>query len=265
MAEQICRAGERADRINEDLTLIRKVGGLTFGTDAYLLAAYMRRQSRARAVEFGTGTGVIPLLCASAGRFAHIDALELQPEFAELAVRNVALNRLEDRISVHCADVREITAETLGGEADVVFSNPPYMRTDSGKRNEWDGKYLARHEAAGGIADFCEAARRLLKHGGKFYCVWRPDRLSELMSALAASGLEPKEMTFVHADAQTPPSMFLLMAKKGGAHGLKITPPLLLHPTGGDTAGARPLTETAQKIYDTMSFDTPDEFRRVRS
>ena len=245
MAEQICRAGERADRINEDLTLIRKVGGLTFGTDAYLLAAYMRPQSRARAVELGTGTGVIPLLCASAGRFAHIDALELQPEFAELAVRNVALNHLEDRISVHCADVREITAETLGGEADVVFSNPPYMRTDSGKRNEWNGKYLARHEAAGGIADFCEAARRLLKHGGKFYCVWRPDRLSELMSALA--------------------SMLLLMAKKGGAHGLKITPPLLLHPTGGDTAGARPLTETAQKIYDTMSFDTPDEFRRVRS
>ena len=48
MAEQICRAGERADRINEDLTLIRKVGGLTFGTDAYLLAEIGRASCRER-------------------------------------------------------------------------------------------------------------------------------------------------------------------------------------------------------------------------
>ena len=144
MAEQICRAGERADRINEDLTLIRKVGGLTFGTDAYLLAAYMRPQSRARAVELGTGTGVIPLLCASAGRFAHIDALELQPEFAELAVRNVALNRLEDRISVHCADVREITAETLAARRTWSFPTrricePTAASGTSGTENIWQG------------------------------------------------------------------------------------------------------------------------------
>ncbi len=256
---------EKKEKINEDLWLIRKCGSLTFGTDAYLLAAYMRAKAKGRAVELGCGTGVISLLCASKDRFVHIDALEIQEPFAELAARNVTLNGLEKKITVHCADIRTVFAGDLGGEADVVFANPPYMRTDCGKRNALDSKYIARHEVCGDVTDFCRAAERLLKHGGKFYCVWRPDRLSELMEALRVSGLEAKLMTFVHADAETPPSMMLLAAHKGGSPGLKVTPPLLLHEPPAESGIVRSLSHTAQMIYDTMSFDAPDEFRAVRS
>lgn len=265
MQEIMILADEKKEKINEDLWLIRKCGCLTFGTDAYLLAAYMRAKSKGRAVELGCGTGVISLLCASKERFAHIDALEIQESFAGLAARNVTLNGLEKKITVHCADIRTVSAGDFGGEADVVFANPPYMRADSGKRNTLDSKNIARHEVCGDVTDFCRTAARLLKHGGKFYCVWRPDRLSDLMEALHIAGLEAKLMTFVHADAGTPPSMMLLAAHKGGAPGLKITPPLLLHEVPAESGMARPLSRMAQMIYDTMSFDTPDEFRAVRS
>ena len=129
----------------------------------------------------------------------------------------------------------------------------PYMRTDSGKRNESDGKYMARHEVCGNIGDFCAAAARLLKYGGRFYCVYRPDRLSELMDALHEHHLEPKQMVFVHADAESEPSMVLLLATKGGAPSLRILPPLMLHDST-DKTGVRRLSARAQKIYDTMSF-----------
>ena len=248
------QSGERIDQVNEQLSLIQKQDGLTFGTDAYLLAAFMRPQKRSRAVELGAGTGIISLLCATRARFAHIDALEVQEDFAEMAQRNVALNGLEERMTVRHADVRAIRAEELGGEVDVVFANPPYMRTDSGKRNASDRKNIARHEVCGGVEDFCHAACRLLKHGGKFYCVWRPDRLSDLMAALRAWSLEPKVMAFVHGDAETEPSMVLVSATKGGAAGLRILPPLLLHDTESRGAGKRPLSRRAQAIYDTMSF-----------
>jgi tRNA1Val (adenine37-N6)-methyltransferase len=246
--------GERIDRVNEDLCLIQKKDGLTFGTDAYLLAAFLRPQRKGRAVELGAGTGIVSLLCAARERFAHVDALEIQEDFAQMAMRNVALNHLDGRVTVRHADVREITPEILGGEVDAVFANPPYMRTDSGKRNESDRKNIARHEVCGTVADFCCAARRLLKHGGKFYCVWRPDRLSELMAALNAQGLEPKVMVFVHGDAETEPSMVLVSAIKGGAAGMRILPPLLLHDVTEDRSGKRALTKRAQAIYDTMSF-----------
>jgi len=244
-------ADERLDEVNEHLRLIQKKNGLTFGTDAFLLAAYMRAEPRGVAVELGAGTGIISLLCATRQKFRSIHACEIQEPFAELCVRNAAVNGLSDRIIVHACDLRELSPAAIGREADTVFANPPYMRTDSGKRNEHDEKYIARHEVCGTVSDFCHAAARLLKHGGRFYCVWRPDRLCDLMRALEREGLEPKQMTFVHAHEKAEPSMVLVCAVKGGASSVRISPPLLLQHSAADKA----LSDTAALIYEHMSFE----------
>ncbi len=247
----IVRDDERMDRVNEKIELISKRDGLTFGTDAFLLASFVKPKHRGMAIELGTGTGIVSMLLGARERFAAIYALEIQEDFAELAARNVIHNHMEQRVFVRHADLREVTAADFGGEADAVFANPPYMRTDSGRANASDRKNMARHEVAGGIDDFCAAAGRLLKYGGDFTCVWRPDRLSELMAAMKHHGMEPKTMVFVHAHGQAEPSMMLCSAKKGGAAGMRILPPLMLHESKGSMA----LTERAARIYENMSFD----------
>ncbi len=236
--------------INDGLKLIQKTDGLTFGTDAYLLAAYVRRQTRAVAVDLGSGTGIIPLLMLSRGKVAQVHAVELQPDFAELIGRNAELNGYADKLLPICADVREISADMLGGTVDVVLSNPPYMKP-SGKANESERKNIARHEVAGGIADFCGAAAKILKHGGLFYAVWRPDRLTDLICAMRETGLEPKRMTFVHARAELAPCLVLCEAKKGAASGVYVTPPLIMYSRGSE------YTDTLTKIYETGEFDEP--------
>ena len=253
MKESVLYADERIDRVNENIELIQKKNGLTFGTDAFLLAAYMKGGRQKRAVELGTGTGIISLLCAARERFARIDAFEVQPDFAELAARNAAHNGLDGCVRVHCADVREVSAATLSREVDVVFANPPYMRTDSGERNRSDYKYIARHEVCGTVADFCAAAYRLLRHGGYFYCVFRPDRLSELIVAMESHRLALKSMTFVHAHTDAEPSMVLVRAIKGGAQGMTVTAPLILY----RDAESREMSDEAKQIYETMRFDEP--------
>lgn len=244
---------ERLDQINENLSLLQKKQGLTFGTDAYLLAAYLRPMHRARAADFGCGTGIISLLAQARGKFAHVTAVEVQPGFAELTQRNISLNHMEEKISVLSADVTALRPDDVGGELDVIFSNPPYMRTDSGKRNDADEKYIARHEVCGTVADFCRAAGKLLKHGGLFYLVWRPDRLSELLTALHAAHLEPKRMTAVQADPETAPSMILLECKKGAAPSLYLTPTLMLYRDGPHVI-PRVMSDAASEIYDTCQF-----------
>ena len=52
---------ERLDEINEDLKLIQRKGGLTFGTDAYLLSAFVKKNTSGSCADFGCGTGVISL------------------------------------------------------------------------------------------------------------------------------------------------------------------------------------------------------------
>ncbi len=241
---------ETLTEINDGLNLIQKADGLTFGTDAYLLGAYVRRQSRAVAADLGSGTGVIPLLMLSRKKVASVHAIELQNDFAELITRNAEINGLSNRLIAHCADVRDITEDMLGGTVDVAVSNPPYMKT-SGKANGSERKNIARHEIAGGIGDFCKSAARILKHGGLFYVVWRPDRLCELTNALTAAKLEPKRMTFVHARAELPPCLVLCEAKKGASAGIYVTPPLIMYKH--DSV----YTDTLTKIYETGDFDEP--------
>ena len=242
---------ERLDAVNEKITLIQKKDGLTFGTDAFLLAAFIKPLTRGSAIELGAGTGIISLLLAAREKFSKITAIEIQKDFADLAKRNVELNKLEDKISVICKDIREINSTDIPSEADVVFANPPYMKTNSGKRNQTDYKYIARHEVCGDIDNFCSAAFKMLKHGGKFFVVWRPDRMIDLIASLRNNRLEPKIITFVHADTESAPSMMLVSATKGGASGVTVTSPLILYSDNSK----KEMSEKAKKIYDTMSFE----------
>lgn len=241
---------ETLTEVNENIKLIQKANGLTFGTDAFLLASFIKPQRNAVAVELGGGTGIISLLCASREKFSKIYCLEIQSDFADLISRNAKLNGFDNKVISICNDVRSVKSADVGYEVDTVFSNPPYMKADSGKRNEHDEKYIARHEVCGDINDFCACAKRLLKHGGFFYCVWRPDRLIDLVCAMRENNLEPKEICFVHANTGSAPSMVLVKAKKGASSGAIIYEPLFLNEDDDPKA----LTERAKKIYEECNF-----------
>ena len=245
---------ERLDTVNEEIRLIQKKQGLTFGTDAFLLAAFVKASPKTHVVDLGSGTGILPLLLLAKGKVKHATAVEVQHTFAELVARNAKLNGFSDRITPLCANVKDLRPEMIGGEVGLVISNPPYMKCTSGKRNESEEKYIARHEVCGDIADFCACAARILKHGGKFVCVWRPDRLTDLLFAMHSNHLEPKRMTFVHADSESEPCSVLIEATKGAAPSVRISKPLILYETYKNGEKARQLTPTAQKIYNTCNF-----------
>mgnify|MGYP002537758853 CR=1 FL=1 len=241
---------ERLDAVNDNITLIQKKNGLTFGTDALLLAAFLRGGAKQTALDLGAGTGILSLLCAARGRFAEIYAVEAQAEFCDLIVRNAALNHLDDRIVCVHRDVRKLVPTDIGGECDVVFTNPPYMRAGSGKSNLHDVKTMARHEMLGGIDDFCAAAARNLKYGGLFYAVYRPERTAELFYAMHGVGIEPKRLCAVCPDSDSAPSLILVEGKKGAAAGLIFESPLILYADAAHTA----YTRETQFIYDNGRF-----------
>lgn len=240
---------ERIDEVNEKIRLIQKKEGLTFGTDAYMLAAFVRPEPRARAADLGSGTGIISLLCTAKDKLGHIYAVEIQPEFARLGHRNISVNDFELRITQLCEDIRQIKPESVGGELDVVLANPPYMRSGHGKRCSNDMKSIARHEENGGIDDFCAAAARLLRYGGKFYTVFRPDRLADLMFSLRQNKLEPKRMTFVYPDTASSPSIVLIESRRGGSPSLELTPPLIIYREGSEIK-PRVYTNHAASVYE---------------
>lgn len=240
---------ERLDEINEHLSLIQRKNGLTFGTDAYLLSVFAKSARYGTAVDLGSGTGVISLLCAQKGKYNKIFSVELQSVFAELIKRNVKLNSLEERISVICSDVRDLTQKDTLGEVDAVLTNPPYMKASSGKENECEEKNIARREVVGTIYDFCKAAGKLLKSGGGFYAVYRPERLVDLTDAMKSASIEPKKIVFVHQNTKSEPSLVLVEGKKGASTSVTVTRPLFIYKDG-----TREYTDDMTRIYDEFSM-----------
>jgi hypothetical protein len=111
----ILEEGERLDRVNEKITLIQKKDGLTFGTDAFLLASFIKPLQKGTAVELGAGTGIISLLLAAREKFKHITAFEIQKDFAVLASRNIDFNELGEKVKVIHKDVLLASASDIGG------------------------------------------------------------------------------------------------------------------------------------------------------
>ncbi|MBR3680393.1 MAG: methyltransferase [Clostridia bacterium] len=229
------REGERVDFVNDDLELIQDTEGLTFGTDALLLAGYIEGRHK-YGIELGGGSGIISMLLLTRGRIEKITAVEVQGEYADLIRRNAEHNRLSDRLfSVH-ADVRDFVPE---GECDIVFSNPPYMKAGGGRACDSDKKNIARHEINGSIYDFVRAGARMLKYGGYMATVYRPDRLADLIAAYREAGIEPKRMTLVAANPSAVPSMVLIEGRRGGKSGMKLTRTLFIYRDGDNAEYSR--------------------------
>ena len=224
----------RRDEIGENLTLYQIKDGLLFGTDALKLADFIcgaHMGSYKNAVELGTGSGAISLLLARRGKADRIYAVEILGAYAKLAEHNAECNGLSDKIKIIHGDLRDHDSLCHGGmrisphSADMVFTNPPYLKgASSGKLSATDYKNISRREISCTIHDVLKSAARLLKNGGDFYAVYRPDRLQSLFSAMAGHGITPKKIAFVYANRQKSSSASLVLVKgrQGAKEGLTV-------------------------------------------
>ena len=217
-------------QINGGLTIGEYREGIRFGTDAFLLAEFAReRVGNGACADFGTGSGVLPLLLARHGCKAHFTAVELQEKYARLARENVLRNGFEHQIDVVQGDLRAYRALFGSGSMSAVVSNPPYLPSDCGKKNLSDEKRMAWHDDTLKAHELADAAAWALKSGGKFFCVYLPSRMAGLFCALRARAIEPKRVRLVAPSAEEAPSLFLLEAKKDAAEGLVWMPTLHLY------------------------------------
>jgi len=154
-----------------------------------------------------------------------------------LAERAAAENRLTDRLTFRCIDLRQVRQHFSTGSFDLVVCNPPYYPPASGKVSADNARRTARSETEANLADICAAASYLLRWGGKFCLVHKPERLTDTACALREAGMEPKRLRFVQNRPDTAPSLFLIEGCRGGKPGVDIQPPLLLQTDTGAPTG----------------------------
>lgn len=209
--------------------IIQHPGKFCFGMDAVLLSNFARVKKVERALDLGTGTGIIPILLTAKTEGEHFVGLEIQEESADMARRSVIHNHLEDKIDIVTGDIKEAAGIFGPVSFDVITTNPPYMIGQHGIANVSDAKAIARHEVLCTLDDILRESAKMLKPKGRFYMVHRPFRLAEIMSKMVAAGIEPKRMRLVHPFADKEPNMVLIEGLRGGNSRMTVEPPLVVY------------------------------------
>lgn len=205
------------------ILVLQKKRGYRFSVDAALLADFIQTKSSDKCLELGTGCGIISLLL-SIKPFTHITALEIQEPLADLAIRNVSLNKLESRISIIKTDLRHFDP---AHKFDVIFSNPPYIKVHTGHLSVSPEKSIAKHELKCDIFGIMQKTEELLKKKGRAYFIFTAKREQEFEQAVEKSGMKIKTRRLVLPYKGGKPNFFLTECGFLGVEKKVLTPLVL--------------------------------------
>ena len=206
------------------LRVLQPQGVERFGVDAILLADFAARNLHKgdRLLDLGTGNGIVALLLLARG-IASASGVEIFPPAAEAARENARINSLA--LDVFQGDLRD-SLPFPEKSFDLVTSNPPFFH--AGVESPAAGRGFARSDRSCSFRDVSRTAVRYLKNGGRFFAVYRPERLTDALCAMREEGLEPKRLRLAAHNPEKQPFLILIEGKKGAKPGLVFEPLLTL-------------------------------------
>lgn len=239
------KKNERIDDLEyKGLRIIQNTKGFCFGIDAVLLSDYAKNiKKEAMVLDLGTGTGIISILLCEKTNLSKIIGVEVQKEVADMAKRSVRLNNLENKFEIINDNITNLEKIYERNSFDVIVTNPPYKKENTGIVNEEKKKLISRYEILAKLEDYIKISNKLLKDKGEFYMVHRPERLVDIIAYMRQYKIEPKEIRFVCSHENEPPKLVLIKGVKNGKPFLKFKENLYIYEKDGN------YTEEILKIY----------------
>lgn len=226
---------ERIDDLEfENLKIIQNTTGFCFGIDSVLLSDFAKEvKNDSKVMDIGTGTGIISILLSKKANVEKIYGVEIQQEVANMAERSVKLNNLEDKISIINTNIKDIFDKFEPNTFDVIVTNPPYMKLNTGAKSDEIKKLISRHEVECNLEDIIKISYKLLKSRGEFYMVHRAERIVDILYLMRKYKLEPKKIRFIQSKVNKEPNLLLIKGIKDAGKQLKIERPLVVYNEDG--------------------------------
>jgi len=211
-----------------DLKISQPENGYRFSMDPLVLVSQIKLEGITRVLEIGCGCGIISLLLARRSPLLSITGIEIQKELYEYAIQNVRDNQYSTQINVRHADINKIALTDLTSEFDLLVSNPPYKKKNTGRLNPNSQKAIARHEVCLNLDQLFYAANRMLHENGKIALIYPADRQSDLETAMDVHGFWSESIQMVHTHQNSPAKRIILSASKNKVHPCIFHPPIYL-------------------------------------
>lgn len=218
------KENERIDDLEfKGYKIIQNQEGFCFGIDSILLSDFAKNiKNKSKVIDLGTGTGILPILLAGKTNLEKIVGVEIQKEVYDMAKRSIELNNLQNRCEIINENILNLEKIYGKNSFDVIVTNPPYKKNNTGLKNENEKKLISRHEITANLEDFIRVSSKILKDKGEFYMVHRPERLADIMVNLRKHKIEPKILRFVCPNVNKEPNIVLIKGVKNANEFLKL-------------------------------------------
>ncbi len=220
------------ERLSDDIKIAVSADH-TFGTDAVILSYFAQIRQSDKALDMGSGCGIIPFLWLRNEKINNVSCLDIQQNAYEQICASIKANALGSRLTPYLCDLRECDKYFSGESFSLVTVNPPYKPVGTGIESLSESARIARHEVCCNIEDAVKAAAYLLKYGGRFCMCHRPERLVDTVEILRKYKLEPKRLRFVQDKEGSQPFLFLIQGQKGAKPFLRVEPQLIIKNENG--------------------------------
>ena len=237
---------ERIDDLGiKNLKIIQNKKWFCFGIDSVLLANFAKNIKKdSYVLDLGTGSGIMPTLLCGKTELKKVVGIEIQKDVCDMAKRSIELNKINEKFEIICDSILNLNKYFEKQTFDVVITNPPYKKKNTGIINPDEPKMIARHEITANLEDFIRVAKDMLKDKGEFYMVHRPERLVDIFELMRKYKIEPKEIRFIFSNKKEEPKMVMIKGVKNAKSFLKIYPNLYIYEEDGK------YTEEIKNIYE---------------
>lgn len=217
--------------------------GYRFSIDAVLLANHAKPKPDDVILDLGTGCGIIPLIMAVRNPTTTIIGVEIQKNLADIATANILDNGFEKRLRIINTDMRQLTGKMIESPVDMVVSNPPYRKINTGRINPDSQRAVARHEIAITLPELVQTAGKMLRTGGKFIIIHLAERMTDVIAAMQKAHIEPKILRIIHSSRQSAAKLILVEGMKHVRPGMHIASPLFIYKNEDKTSYTREVME----------------------
>ena len=229
---------EKDERIDDlqfkNLKIIQNKKGFCFGIDSILLSDFAKKIKKdAIVLDLGTGTGIIPILLCGKTELKKVIGVEIQTEVYNMAKKSIKLNKLENKFEIINENILNLNKIFEKNKFDVIVTNPPYKKKQSGIKNLDERKIISRHEITACLEDFIKISKDLLKDNGEFYMVHRPERLVDIFNLMRKYKIEPKSLKIIYSNKNKEPNLILIKGIKNAKPFLKIEKNLYIYEEDG--------------------------------
>lgn len=181
------------------------------GTDGVLLGAWATvSPNDRRALDVGTGTGLIALMLAqrSAASGMNILGIDIDAAAAGEAAANFAASPWADRLTAFPASLHEFVAKWEQNLFDLIVSNPPFFAADVAAPDA--RRSAARQCGSLPPSELLAAARLLLSPSGRLAVIYSPEEAAAFRLEAESAGLYLSRQTRVITTSGQLPKRLLM-------------------------------------------------------